>query len=362
MLLSINPCLEPSRIFTGLNQLLREVVISALHGRPVDEHQMPEGLYAAVFRNGPTVEKISNFCTSVSTLMNADKASLLAAIDANIEPTNFLGDRSVPLVAIPDTIFKELKQLAVHLYERTADLDGVETTCGETVSDHFSRFRDSAPPGNGNICCVCGTESLAQMRSSAEDGQWRGPYDHILPKDKYPLYGIHPGNLIPICQTCNSKAKLAKDLLFNGIHRRLSFYPWTEMVHPDEIQVGVSSDAGLPQLVISLTSECPCRREKLQTWDDIYKIRARVKGEFLPLVEKIFEDIPVETEAAFLAGLRHSANARACKVRLTPFNYWRARLYMAVIEMEQGAREALRETIKGEAPADIEMNALFFSP
>lgn len=362
MLFSIDPRLEPSRIFAGLNQLLREVVISALHGRPVDEHQMPGRLYAAVSSNGPTAEKILNFCTSVSVLTEADKAALLAAIDANIEPINFLGDRSLPLVAIPNTIFKELKQLASHLYERTSDLAGVKVICGETVSDHFSRFRDTTPPGNGNICCVCGTESLAQMQSSTEDGQWRGPYDHILPKDKYPLYGIHPGNLIPICHTCNSKAKLAKDLLFNGIHRRLSFCPWTEMVHPDEIQVGISSDGGLPQLVISLTSECPYRREKLQTWDGIYKIRARVEGEFLPLVEKIFEDIPVGTEAAFLAGLRHSANARAQRKRLTAFNYWRARLYKAVIEMERGAREALRETIKGEAPADIEMNALFFSP
>ncbi|UYK81931.1 hypothetical protein NG829_06385 [Xanthomonas sacchari] len=337
-------------------------MISALHGRPVDEHQMTEGLYAAVSSNGPTAEKISNFYTSVSALTNADKASLLAAIDANIEPTNFLRDRSVPLAAIPNAIFKQLKQLASHLYERTTDLAGVEATCGETVSDHFSRFRNTNPPGNGNVCCVCGTESLAQIQSNTEDGQWRGPYDHILPKDKYPLYGIHPGNLIPICHTCNSKAKLAKDLLFSGIHRRLSFCPWTEVVHPNEIQVGISSHGGFPQLVVSLTSACPNRREKLQTWDDIYKIRARVEGEFLPLFEKISEEIPVETEAAFLEGLTHSANARANKSRLTAFNYWRARLYKAVIEMDRGAREALRGTIKDETSANVETDALFFRP
>ena len=58
--------------------------------------------------------------------------------------------------------------------------------------------------------------------------QWRGPYDHLLAKDHYPLYGIHPKNLLPICHTCNSKAKHAKDLLIKDGNRRLSFSPWSE--------------------------------------------------------------------------------------------------------------------------------------
>ena len=48
MLFAIRPALEPSRVFDGLNRLLREVMLAALEGRAVNPNVLPVGLHAAV--------------------------------------------------------------------------------------------------------------------------------------------------------------------------------------------------------------------------------------------------------------------------------------------------------------------------
>lgn len=212
------------------------------------------------------------------------------------------------------------------------------------------------------MCCVCSTEYLAQLRADIDDHeQWRGPYDHLLSEKLYPLYGVHPKNLLPICGTCNEKAKLAKDLLVKDQNRRLSFSPWAESASPHEIQVLIEDIDVFPSVVINLSSNDGNRQEKLDTWDDVYQIKSRVKGEFKALAEKVAEHVSASSEQEFLRDFRARAIAQLRTCRTTHFNYWRARIYRAIEAMDRGRREALRLAIAKAVPQEQEMDELFFN-
>lgn len=363
MLFSIRPNLEQSRVFDGLNRLLRELMLAALEGRPVDPNAMPVGLHAAVDGNPATQDLATALHEALTQLGQGQKAALRNELLLNRTPRDFLTDRAVAVPLIPDDVFSPLKSLSVHLFERTAKLVGVEAACGECIDDHFARFRADKAPGNGNVCCVCGTDYLAQRRAGVEDNeQWRSPYDHLLAKDKYPLFGVHPGNLLPICHICNSKAKLAKDLLFkkNG-QRRLSFFPWSECAAPTEVGVTVDDTDGFPKVVVTLQGTTPDRQEKLETWNEVYQIKARVEGEFQALHAKIAEDVSADSTADFTKDLEQRAQAKASACRLSPFNYWRARVYRAVGTMNQVGREALHRAIQDATPSAQDIDDLFYN-
>jgi len=362
MLFALRPHLQQSKVFDGLNRFLRETMLATLEGRQVDDTNLPAGLRAAVVGNAPTCAAIDALEAKLSALNQGQKQALKDALALNADPCAFLADRTAPLPHIPDSLFPALKTLAVHLFQRTAKLRGVEQACGECIDDHYARFRNGDAPGNGNVCCVCGTDYLAQVRADENDNeQWRGPYDHLLAKDLYPLYGVDPKNLLPICNTCNSKAKLAKDLVRKDGVRRLSFSPWTECASLQEIEVVVDDANDLfPRVVVNLRSADPDRQEKLATWDDVYKIKSRVEGEFKELGAKLAEDARAADDASFLQKLREAGLAKFQAQRLTPFNYWRARVYAAVSGMNPRSREALRQATAPTPQAIQDMEALFF--
>lgn len=362
MLFDIRPNLQQSKVFDGLNLFFVETMLAALESRPVDETHFPVGLCAAIAGNQPTRTAVDTLAAKLSALDQWQKQALKDELAVRTDPCAFLSDRAAPLPAIPEAVFPALKALAIHLFQRTAKLKDVEQACGERINDHYARFRHCDAPGNGNVCCVCGTEYLAQVRADENDNdQWRGPYDHLLAKDLYPLYGVDPKNLLPICNTCNSKAKLAKDLVLKDGVRRLSFSPWTERVTLEEIEVVVDDSNGLlPRVVVNFKGGNPDRSEKLATWDDVYKIKSRVEGEFKELAAKLAEDAHAPNDASFLQKLREVGLAKAKAQRLTPFNYWRARVYAAVIDMNPGSREALRQATALTLQAIQDMEALFF--
>lgn len=362
MLFEIKPNLQQSAVFDGLNRFLRETMLATLEGRPIDETHLPVGLCAAIAGNQPTRTAVDALSARLSALDQRQKQALKDSLALNTDPCVFLSDRTAPLPDIPDAVFPILKTLAVHLFQRTAKLSGVEQACGECINDHYARFRHGNAPGNGNVCCVCGTDYLAQLRADENDNeQWRGPYDHLLAKDLYPLYGVDPKNLLPICNTCNSKAKLAKDLVFKDGVRRLSFSPWSESATFQEIEVAVDDAIDLfPRVVVKFRSTDPDRQEKLATWDDVYEIKSRVEGEFKELGAKLAEDARAYDDASFLQKLRDVGSAKYEAQRLTPFNYWRARVYAAVIAMNPGSREALRRATAPTHQAIQDMEALFF--
>jgi hypothetical protein len=361
VLFEIRPGLKCSKVFDGLNRYLIEIMLAALEGRPLDQTGLVSGLVVAINENPLTRNAVDALVATLHLMDPVPRQELIGTLKLNTSPCAFLIDHSVMPLRLPEKVFAALKALTEHLYERTSSLKKVRGACGECVHDHYSRFRATAAPGNGNVCCVCGTEPLAQLRAGVDGkAQWRGPYDHILAIAKYPLYGIDPRNLLPICGTCNSKAKLAKDLLIDSKgKRRIAFSPWFEVAVMGEIKVSIDDADLSPRVNIEFISEDALRQEKLRTWDDVFGIKSRVEGEFLALQEKISEDARAANDAEFLLRLREQAGARWQAVRQTPFNYWRVRVYAAVCAMAPASRAALRQVAARPLQADPEMDALF---
>ncbi|MBU0417974.1 hypothetical protein, partial [Acinetobacter baumannii] len=132
---------------------------------------------------------------------------------------------------LPKT-FEAFKVLAAHLYGSTKDLQPIiDAASGVDIHSHFETFRTDTL--NGNICKACGMEKLAPFRANiGVENQWRADYDHQLCKSKYPLFAVHPDNLIPLCEVCNQDAKKAKDLFVaEDAGLRYCFYPFTEEAH-----------------------------------------------------------------------------------------------------------------------------------
>ncbi|WP_214347511.1 hypothetical protein [Pseudomonas congelans] len=97
-----------------------------------------------------------------------------------------------------------------------------------------------------------------------------------------------------------------------------------------------------PLVTWIMTPTDPINQQKLTTWNEVYKIRERIEGEFLSLREKLAEDLNLEDLPAFKASIEHKANTYMRLVRLTPFNYWRGLLYSSLLKMPDQLLERLR--------------------
>jgi hypothetical protein len=188
--------------------------------------------------------------------------------------------------------FKAFKVLAAHLYGATKDLQPIiDAAGGENIHSHFEAFRTDTL--NGNICKACGMGKLAPFRANiGADTQWRADYDHQLCKSKYPLFAVHPYNLIPLCDVCNQDAKKTKNLfLAEDKSLRYSFYPFTEEAH-NYVRLTIENlKDPSPSVKVGWNTSDGNLINKLNTWDEIYEIKNRVEGEFYNLDQIIQDEI-----------------------------------------------------------------------
>ena len=78
------------------------------------------------------------------------------------------------------------------------------------------------------VCPVCDTD-FSDLNSR---GIPECELDHFFPKSSYPMLSIHPFNLIPACNSCNSKRKGKKDPLKNGQKPTADAGSFTNTYHP----------------------------------------------------------------------------------------------------------------------------------
>lgn len=187
--------------------------------------------------------------------------------------------------------FNAFKILATHLYEKTKDLQPIINEAGGMdILAHFNKFR--LVTINGEICKACGLGILAPFRANVEqEDQWRSDYDHQLCKSDYPLFSVHPDNLIPLCDVCNKKAKGDANLFFKNSKFRHSFYPYTESAYMYVNLKLINLRDPEPEVKIEWTATDDIILNKLDTWNDIYEIKNRVEGQFNDMDQVIENEI-----------------------------------------------------------------------
>lgn len=347
MLFRAKTDLLPCAIFVGLHALLREVILAGCGDRRVDDAQMPNMLWDAVCGNAGTLKVIDALRAKLDLLAGNEKHALWLNVRAAPSVRELMCEPTAIIPTPPESIVSELKKCVEHLFDRTAKLVTVERACGESLAGYFNRYSADWPHGNGIICGICGTEVLAQRRLDVEsEDQWRAPFDHLLAETQYPLIALDPMNLLPVCHTCNSKAKLAKDILYDDQgRRRRSFDPWSEYA-ADQLAMSVKFDSLIPLVDVEFQPRDLLNEEKLLTWDNVYKIRQRVKGEFRSLSVKLIEDLNLDTLVDFKNSIQRQANIRIGLCRVSPFNHWRGTLYRGMQAIPDAQLDRLRETCR----------------
>ncbi len=169
---------------------------------------------------------------------------------------------------LPSAIREPVKAIFEFAFSLLTDL--------EIRDRHYKTIYDAA---SHHICPFCGCEYF-----DAPDAP-REALDHYLPKHKYSFAAANLRNLVPMGNKCNSRYKLAQDILRkdDGI-RRKSFDPYnhgTVTISLDNSQpfagtIGRTGES-LPKWEIDFSSNI----EEVTTWDDVFHIRERYERDVL---------------------------------------------------------------------------------
>ena len=296
MLFQLSPNTPQFKVFSLLNKELiyfieksvvdgtfcRELFTGGAVGQACWENSKNNNVKA---KTDLTHDKFKKLYEALQDQPKTIRKKLLRTIKKNQNLQAFFDNPNAALLAfLPQACFEPLKTITTHLYCATKDLQGVLNVVGGVdIKAHFESFR--AREVNGNICKSCGMEELAVFRSALPKGaQWRADYDHQLCKSKYPIFSVHPDNLIPLCSVCNQDAKKGKDLFITSLNQtRHAFYPIKESAHSFvDIEVDLLRDPE-PEITVEWATNDPALLEKLKTWDDVYEIKRRVEGRFRSL-------------------------------------------------------------------------------
>jgi hypothetical protein len=165
---------------------------------------------------------------------------------------------------LPAQIHEPLKDLFEFAFNLLTDLK---------IRDHQYNIIYQKNPYQ--VCPFCGSEYFDAS------GAPREALDHYLAESKYPFAAINLFNLVPMGNKCNSKYKLAKDILRdeNGT-RRKAFYPYSEcgvQISLEESIPFAGNNGTCPEWHISFEPTI----EETVTWDSIFHIQERYKRDFL---------------------------------------------------------------------------------
>jgi hypothetical protein len=126
------------------------------------------------------------------------------------------------------------------------------------------------------MCPFCGTSYLNGPDGPQED------LDHYLARTIYPFAAVNLRNLVPMCHSCNSRHKLAADMVRRADRsRRVAFDPYN-----CSIVISVSVDDSKPftggiedqqAWRVELIPETP----EVKTWDEVFSVRERYRRDHL---------------------------------------------------------------------------------
>lgn len=93
-------------------------------------------------------------------------------------------------------------------------------------------------------------EAFCHKIREINEGEWMCPIcqvtpvnslDHYIPKDKYPLYAVHPRNLIPCCTTCNGHKS---ENIFSTTGERIYWNAYIDSVNQRYLYCNITIDNG----------------------------------------------------------------------------------------------------------------------
>lgn len=172
--------------------------------------------------------------------------------------------KPIELTKLNKVVKNDIKPLFKWCYEKLLDKAKIK---GSKLK-YYQKLIEENEFHDCPCCCMIDFE--------AEDSDCREAYDHYLPKKLYPLASVNFKNLVPLCETCNTKRKKAKDPIEKN---RVAFYPFSENKHSISIKIKIDSSKNMAKLKKEdLTVLFEGDAEKIETWDWLFKIKDRYSG------------------------------------------------------------------------------------
>lgn len=288
----------------------------------------------------------------------------------------FFNDTEVELPELqPAPLVQAIKSLTTHLFISTKELAGAKSQSNSSIEQHYQEFIQAN--GSSELCPICGTAALSQNRSGInDDDQWRADYDHVLCKDKYPIYSVHPGNFVPTCHICNSKAKGARNVLIGEDgQRRKAYYPLSLSqeccFQYARIEVSLRSTEQLmagnwdrPVAIPSINFHTASEEEmgKIDVWKEIYKVPDRVQNQIANhFCERIASDLRPMDFHDFCIQLQRYASHLPQDFRSSEWRFWWHQVYEHLANQGQDTLEDIWSLInwKEQQVSNADMEATF---
>jgi hypothetical protein len=215
-------------------------------------------------------DRLKVYQTEVGKLTVAEQNRILKALNDQNKIALLLSCQHdcETITELPSDIREPVKALFEFAFSLLTDL--------EIRDKHYKAIYEAA---SYHVCPFCGCEYFDAP------GAPREALDHYLPVHKYSFAAANLRNLVPMGNKCNSRYKLAQDILRkdDGTRRR-SFDPYkheTITISLDNSQpfAGRRGKTGehLPKWEINLSPSS----EEVTTWDNVFHIRERYERDVL---------------------------------------------------------------------------------
>jgi hypothetical protein len=198
---------------------------------------------------------------------------------ANNEIENLCKGKGSPILysqieAIHKPLKNKLQKFFKDLYKEVPKNAAFKNVCGN-MKTYYNDFLDL---NESEKCPFCGISDIMTSRLKKRDA-----FDHYLPKDIYPFNTINPDNLAPICKTCNSSYKLAKNPIRSKTgKKRKAFFPFSKT----SVKLNISAKFDCADITklkpneVTLKISNKTYQEQIETWKDLFGIPERYIDKF----------------------------------------------------------------------------------
>ncbi|WP_123838319.1 hypothetical protein [Chryseobacterium oncorhynchi] len=194
---------------------------------------------------------------------------------------NFIPLEYVDIDLISEDLSKQIKIFFDKLYDEAVNKAVFYHKYGK-IEDYYKSL-----VGKSRTCRCCGINKVLIKFHSK-----RSALDHYLPRNHFPFTSINTNNLLPICDTCNSKYKLGENTIFEIIKRnnrivsktrKRAFFPFSKINPYPTIDVEItltrafSDDMEPSDMDVDLV--CAGFEEYIVSWDRLFGIKENYLAE-----------------------------------------------------------------------------------
>jgi len=365
MLLPINQNFATAKIFEELNRELLYFMRKSRTETTFSNDLFSDDFGQLIYHTSrATINKFE----SLHTKMHCDQCSQLQRDKLCNDITNhqdistFFQNTEPSPPVIDSIFFDDLRNLTSYLYTETPKLSCVKNFHSESLHEHYHNFIQQ----NGKVCPCCGTRELVQFSGDiGETNDWRGHYDHLLPRSLYPQYAVHPFNLLPTCDICNSYAKGIKNPII-GENSVVGFdtsanckctYPFdTSDILKDKVRLEYPPEWNIERRV----RLCDDSSDQSNSWKRLYNMTSRVEEKYHGKILNLLWDKIIPENATHLKQqifIRDSNQIR--QVNLEDWSFWENKLYNYMVNQDHSYFEALWAAMEQAQQEDENENSPF---